>query len=83
VVLFSREDLEGYSKTFHVHGMNVSEVFSLAGRMGLPLPEDFLLVGIVASKTLTFGGSLDPELENRFEETYRNVLGAVRGFLEV
>jgi hydrogenase maturation protease len=81
VVLFGKEELESYAKTFYVHGMNVSEVFSLAPRLGIQLPEDFLLIGISVKESLRFGESLDRELESGLDEIYRNVSGAIRDFL--
>jgi Ni,Fe-hydrogenase maturation factor len=82
VVLFGREELESYSKTFYVHGMNVSEVLSLAPRLGLDLPQELILIGIAVRGSLRFGKSLDRDLEEGLEETYRNVLAAVIQFLQ-
>jgi Ni,Fe-hydrogenase maturation factor len=82
VVLFGREELESYSKTFYVHGMNVSEVLSLAPRLGLDLPQELILIGIAVRGSPRFGKSLDRDLEEGLEETYRNVLAAVIQFLQ-
>jgi hydrogenase maturation protease len=92
IILFDIHDMKAYEVSCYIHGMNISEAITAARRLGLRVPEGFLLAGIEAGgkhpqnrhKTGnggTFGGNLSPPLQEKIEEIYLDLTAMIRDFL--
>lgn len=93
VLVYSKEEIESAAKTFYLHGMNLSEAFVLAKRLGMTLPEKISLIGIdIGGDKFTnyidntrlgsFGGKLSDGLKGKLDEITGKVWGAVTELLK-
>jgi len=81
VAIFDKNELLDLAIDFQPHGLNIPEVLTLCKRMGQPLPDTVLLIGIEVGEIQEFGGSISPELDEKLEVIYGNVRDAVNNLL--
>ena len=81
VLIFTADELLKLSKTYYLHGMNLSEAFALSRKLGVALPHRMILIGIEVEDVAEFGETLSQELYEKLPQIYIDVLGAIRDFM--
>ena len=78
VFLYTKEEIKAQAANFNLHGMNISEVFSISERMGLKLPDEIFLIGIEVQEITEFGTEPAKELQSKIRSIYNKVDEIIR-----
>jgi hydrogenase maturation protease len=82
---FRLEELEqyNYERFVAAHGFNISTLWKLAAKLGIRLPDEFRIIGIVIDEQYRFGEKLSPGLEAAFEGIVDTIGKIIAGWVKM